>query len=195
MEQQTQVQYALTHLCRFLFDNLTSVHLHKHFLAVYGIRRLVSARANRKIHSEPHKSSPHSDTSSLGSTLILSSHLCLGLPIRPISISSVLGGSWNLNCSVTEGSKVKKPDHRKVSYFLQQENIYCSNKTRETKEINHLSGTDSSLRIQCLGSVRQTGFHKPRLAEINRRPRRLRVLSTRALGDVLEALVRILPGS
>jgi len=69
--------------CRVLLEKLTSFQLVKKFSAFYGTRRFITAVTSARHLSLFWASSIQSTTphpTSWGSILILSSHLCLGLP-------------------------------------------------------------------------------------------------------------------
>ena len=77
------LHYLLTSWCRILLEKLTGLQLVKKFLAFYGTRRFITALTSVRLLSlswaSPIQSTyPH--PTSWRSTLILSSHLHLGLP-------------------------------------------------------------------------------------------------------------------
>jgi len=76
-------QYLLTPWCRALLEKLTGLQLVKKFPAFYGVRRFITAFTSVR-HLSLSWTSPiqstHPHPTSWRSILILSTHLCLGLP-------------------------------------------------------------------------------------------------------------------
>ena len=75
--------YLLTPCCRVLLEKLTDLQLVKKFLAFHGTRRFITALTSVR-HLSLSWASPiqfiYPHPTSWRSTLILSTHLCLGLP-------------------------------------------------------------------------------------------------------------------
>jgi len=79
----TKVTYLLTPWCRVLLEKLTGLQLVKKFPAFYGTRRYITALTSVRQLSQSWASpiqSIYPHPTSWRSVLILSTHLCLGLP-------------------------------------------------------------------------------------------------------------------
>ena len=77
------VNYLLTPWCRVLLEKLTGLQLVKKFPAFHGTRRFITALTSVR-HLSLSRANPiqsiHPHPTSCRSILILSTHLCLGLP-------------------------------------------------------------------------------------------------------------------
>jgi len=81
--EHTQLTYLLTPWSRVILEKLTGLQLVKKFPAFYGTRRFVTALTSVRHLSLSWASpiqSPYPHPTSWRSILILSTHLCLGLP-------------------------------------------------------------------------------------------------------------------